>query len=445
MGESVHQFEYLQGEQGCFFMTLVSIKKQKDRDCAQIILNEFNDGSVVLENGNIQWKANWVEVSFDALTHLVKFSDKLYGLNKYRMVKQVVCQCLRDGDCGLNQFLIVLDECCKQKLSNSYKNYYFLSTLSFVVSNSFQEGGWEFSIDSVEIVISNQNFDGKFKGRDKLLRKLQWSQGENIRDFISQERGSYSNVTIKVREKSSERAAYKAGEVLDLIRGLLCFYLNPSIDYRSKLFHSLNVVGSGVLKSLHNESGSLIEDLFWWDYNYETKPAASVENEEALVEGFSWMLKKISNSKFSNELKEAFITYAKALDEREPHVAFVKIWVALESLLTENSGDQDKFIRRCACLYKNSNYHEVVLNHMKMLRNNIVHSGSESNHIRLHCQKLQKYFKSLIYFYTSEDVDTGSLQQANAFLDYFYEFDKMVKQESLYKKVMEIRSDNGLQ
>ena len=109
--------------------------------------------------------------------------------------------------------------------------------------------------------------------------------------------------------------------------------------------------------------------------------------------------------------------YARAFDEPDSNTAFVKLWSALESLVTPGVADYDKMVKRCSFLYADGEYHKQVLEHLREYRNRSVHSGIEGEDARTNCFLLQEYFRTAIHFYLGNYTYFSDLNNANEFLD----------------------------
>jgi hypothetical protein len=88
-----------------------------------------------------------------------------------------------------------------------------------------------------------------------------------------------------------------------------------------------------------------------------------------------------------------------------------------ESLVIPNGEKSDTLIRRISFLFKEKEYHELILKYLVKYRNKSVHAGDTSLDGKYHCYRLQFYFDRLVHTYLSEKFQFNDLGEANEFLD----------------------------
>lgn len=142
-----------------------------------------------------------------------------------------------------------------------------------------------------------------------------------------------------------------------------------------------------------------------------------MDKPEVVRKNSRWALRQISASSYSECLISALIRFVRAFDERDANTAFLRLWGALEALITPGQADYGKMVQRCSFLFREHDFYRQLLEHLRECRNANVHAGEESERARTHCFQLQFYFSNLIWFHLGNARYFHSLDEANFFLD----------------------------
>lgn len=231
---------------------------------------------------------------------------------------------------------------------------------------------------------------------------------------------SYCKVVVRVRAKSTSAAFHKGARALDLVRAVLCFMSNKTMEI--SLFgpapsKPLNAIRTGSIHTLHKTDGSPAETAIWHEPGFLEVTPHVFKTPAVALKNLRWAIRRLERSPYGRSVNNSLVRFVRALDERDPDVAFIRLWGALEALLTPERADYDKLVTRCAFLLRDSAYHTQVLEHLREYRNASVHAGEQSDLARTHCYQLQMYFITVAWFHIRNATYFSSHQEALAFLD----------------------------
>lgn len=212
----------------------------------------------------------------------------------------------------------------------------------------------------------------------------------------------YTTVRVTVRARCANEAYSVATERLDLIRALWNLRLNHRAwRWGGGKPQPINRIVSGPIFTVHEESGAPAEDSYWWDASY-VEPRASERLGQQLpkLRSFEAMARKgLRKSPIASLLKRVLLRYVRALDDSDMRVAFLQLWGALEELTatSERDSHQDT-VRRALVLIDDAPFHHLVLNDMRIRRNQMVHDGQDASDAERMVQQLKVYVDRLLLF-----------------------------------------------
>jgi len=138
--------------------------------------------------------------------------------------------------------------------------------------------------------------------------------------------------------------------------------------------------------------------------------------------------KKFEKHKYPDNVKDAFIRYTRALDERNWNIAFLKLWSILE-LLTDTIGiSYETTIKRTSYIYKERDYHLQILEHLRKYRNSSVHFDKDNSEMEIYLYQIKNYVEALIGFYINNRLGFESIQEAASFLNLPYDKEVLNRQ-----------------
>lgn len=230
---------------------------------------------------------------------------------------------------------------------------------------------------------------------------------------------SYAPIRVRVIERRPFAAAQKATASLDLLRGLIAMRVNFSMQWTFGASSNapINKVRTGAAHTLHLPNGEMAIDALWYEPHFAPVSLFESKDAPALFRALRHDVMSLKRCRFGHQVIASLVRYARAFDEPDPNVAFLKLWSALESLVTPGVADYEALVRRCSFLFQTAEYHQQVLEHLRAYRNASVHAGVESDEARTNCYLLQQYFRAAVRFYVGNRRHFATLEAANHFLD----------------------------
>lgn len=182
----------------------------------------------------------------------------------------------------------------------------------------------------------------------------------------------------------------------------------------------INSICLGPVHTLHLPDGRLATDTFWYEPEYlgaDNVSDISAQSKE-LSEKAAMLtdLIGIKSPEYATDLREAFIRYARILDDANWESAFVGLWSLLEFLTGITNANYDEMVRRITYLFDDHNYVRQVLNHLREHRNAAVHSRQNPTAIELHLHRLKRYVHQALHFHLQFEPSFESLTDATRFL-----------------------------
>jgi hypothetical protein len=196
----------------------------------------------------------------------------------------------------------------------------------------------------------------------------------------------YQEFAILITGHSEAMAFEKAWEQAERFRALLNFSNNfgrhkwaigvgnnPVNDFRWDLLHTI-----------HSVDRQNSEPHFWHetDFVQNTQPVDLRSSKKDPMRFIRAATKALSGNPLQEIVWQALARYNIALDRTDHSLAFRELWTVLESVTgddTYRKGAHAKIPSKIASIYRDSEYHEVVLNHLRIRRNDITHNGLGSN------------------------------------------------------------------
>lgn len=239
----------------------------------------------------------------------------------------------------------------------------------------------------------------------------------------------YTIVKVFANAPTPEVAALKALESLNYLIGLWNLFLNyqkmsPIINISNK--GPINKLILGPLHTIHLPNGKLASDNFWWSpINLQAfGPYPTNNNETKRMLHFEKLFRDKINSlpknKKLHEYKDKIIwaikEYSNALDSRDKYVAFLKLWTVLE-VMTASVGNYKKTANRASFLFEDTNFHKMVLEHLRHIRNSLVHKNDSKESIEYNLSQLKRYVEKVILMHWKMISRSHSFYKTIEFLD----------------------------
>jgi hypothetical protein len=128
--------------------------------------------------------------------------------------------------------------------------------------------------------------------------------------------------------------------------------------------------------------------------------------------------KAIRGTAVGPTLRSLLLRYGRALDERSPGTAFLRLWATLEeATATTESARYDVTIRRASFLWPDPSFRRAILNDLRCWRNSMVHEGSEPKRVYEAVEELRHFVERLILFLRANARRFDNMEQFGSFLD----------------------------
>lgn len=383
----------------------VKWKKSSGRFRPDVVLNRINKIRTVGTNGGASFQGLELEELMPALESMLQFPPISREIGKSDLVWHALTKV--PGTLTSTSVLNEINDELSRRLATSEREYVLLTSISvtpFDIPKVIRIGG-------ATLRAYQLDFPARFKSRSALIASQRLTYDATPE--------KYCRVALAIKSKSPRAAADKALDALDLQRALWCLMLNPAMQYSfgQTSTRPINVIRLGGQHTLHEKTGRLALETVWYEPSFVRADVFSIKDRHAVNKRSSWARRQIQRSKYGGALSASLLRYVRALDDRDPNSAFIKLWGALEGIASPDVALYERVVRRCAFIFKDTDYHTQVLEHLRERRNEHVHIGVESDRARTHCLQLQRYFAHTMWFHLFHADFFESLEEANQFLD----------------------------
>jgi hypothetical protein len=311
-------------------------------------------------------------------------------------------------------------------LRRERKKYHILTSLSFQYFNQLPK----LNINDVHISFLPH-----------LPRKFRIYDNENIKyDFPDFPPKNYTIVKISLQARSPYEAVEMGLVALNCVRGLWNFSIN--IRLGSRIQHGkrdpINSIRLGPLHTLHDETGKLSENIYWFENEFINKSAGSSVKDKwhYISKDFIHFRKCIKNSKSKIDINSIINYYTNALDTNDYHGAYLKLWSLLEQLTATGSTGYDKTIARTLFFYKNDKLNKEALEHLRIVRNRLIHKGESPDDIDPIIFQMKRYVERLFLFHINNLKYFFNIQEVGQYLDINYNTDTLKREIKFRKRVL---------
>ena len=387
----------------------------KQKSNPNLITEQIQNSKIVGDNNTVQFEAFNFNVFKILLYNILDFPPDISEIDARQMIYQGIMNSANKREITPKNILTELNLLEQKFLSLPFQRYVLITSISisrFIKINKIYLHN--------DIIIFENNLSEPYindKTKELLKRASSWLFSDLPKD--------YSNVRIHVSSRSIYNAANQALENVDFIRGIWNWVLNRSTTYRKTyggMQSPINRIILGPIHTLHRINGDFITPNEWW---YEPSYLGAIktynptqDDMNKLYQSQFIIRKKINKLQYLNDIKSAFIRYAKALDERDLTSSYIKLWGILEFLTNTNNGpSHDITVKRASSIYKEREFHFQVLRILKNYRNSYVHSAEETSEIETYLFRLKNYVDSLFTFHINNTFHFESIEKAAEFLD----------------------------
>lgn len=243
---------------------------------------------------------------------------------------------------------------------------------------------------------------------------------------------NYTIVKIELEARTSTEAIDLGLGKLNLIRGFWNYSVNRRLGSRiqSGKRDSINTIRLGPLHTLHNEDGSLVDNHYWFEDNYKAESANnSIRDKwEYISNEFSHFQKCFKNSIADIDLDSFVIFYSNALDTNDYNSAYLKLWTMLEQLTATGNTSYDKTISRTLFFYKDDKFNKEVLEHLRIVRNKMIHFGEIRDDIEPQLFQLKRIVERVFLFHINNLNYFKNIQEIGQYLDINWKEDSLKRE-----------------
>lgn len=380
--------------------------KKSPRFKPAVVLNRIASVRTVNPEGGASFSGFGLEDCLPALQSMLNFPDEASEVDTASLVWRGLAKV--GEDLTPSSFLAAVNTELSEKLATKERTYYLLTSIS-IDPRYFPK---TLSVTGAEIVFSPTKYPARFvKPRAELLRSHKVS--------VAAEPENYCRVIVRVKAKAEKVAVNRALRAIDLQRALWCLMGNSrmQLGFGGATLEPISAVRLGSKHTIHLEDGKPAQAGIWFEPNFTPAKLFRPDKPDVVRSNSQWALRRIQASKYGERIATALLRFVRAFDEPDANTAFLRLWSALETLTTPGQANYDRFVQRCSFLFKDTDFHRQLLEHLREYRNASVHAGEESDRARTHCFQLQLYFVNLIWFHLGNTKVFSTLEEANDFLD----------------------------
>jgi hypothetical protein len=365
------------------------------------------------------------------LGEVLKLSEEIPALERKRIVWQSLHSAAQIGRITGKSFLKEVQGLERSYLHRRPKRYVLITSISVATHND---------LPAARIGDSTVSFPRTIPAAFRRHRAgvIEMASPSLFAELPS----GYRPVRVAARSRSDDAASSKCLDALNLLRGLWNLYLNAKKGPR-KTFggqrEPVNTIVLGPVHSIHLASGRVERDIWSYEPNYcGATQVADLGHDVAPMHQFVLaMRRKLRKIPYRRCLEEAIRRYCEALDDRDWSASFLRMWQVLESATYTTKGQPHTVtVRRAAFLWDDHELHAALLDHLRELRNRLVHRGAEAQEIEYFLFRLKKYVEVVLLFHLNRAGEFPSLERAAEFLDLPNERHEMLRLATLYKKAL---------
>lgn len=367
-----------------------------------------------------------LEDMLPALQSMLEFPDVAIQTERSTLTWKAVASI--SGELTKKSFLDAINKILSAQISTREEDFHVLTSLS-IEAEKFPA---TIKIEDSTIRISGKDYPKKYSARY-----------ENIAAYrlpVPSVPKHYARVIVELRAKSPFEAMTKALRALDLLRALWNLRCNPQMEIVYNNWNPINKIRLGSIHTIHNKSGEIASDQVWFELNFAEATSFKPDHPEHLRKLTNASLKKLKNCTYSEALSSALLRYVRALDERDFTTALLHLWGAIESLTSPDIANYEQVVRRCSFIFRETEYHQQLLEHLRESRNQSIHTGDQCETARINCLQLQRYFYHLMFFHLGSTHFFKGLSEANEFLDLPRNADELKRKKEFASKALRFRS-----
>jgi hypothetical protein len=364
------------------------------------------------------------------LYNFLKVSELIPNLEKKRILNKALFECGKVGSITPDNLILEIRKFETQYFKNPLKRFVLLSYFSIprqVKIKDFKENN---KLIKFPLSLSNKFIEEANKIYDVAKHSINVEPPKY-----------YSFTKIFVYARTPIEAAKEALNFLDYFRSIWNLAINRNQNDRQSFGgppKPINRFFVGPISTLHDLNGNIAVEMWWYDSEHRT-PVSNYDPTKDLTgiyEYESFVRKRLKKITYRNKIINAIINYGRALDSINHRNTFLNLWCVLEQLtFTAPKDGYNITIDRLSFLFENREYHKVVLEQLRNLRNIFTHQNqSEDNEIlETILFQLKNYVELLIEFHLNMGFKFDNPNEALQFLNSPYNLKDIKKKLGLLK------------
>ena len=364
------------------------------------------------------------------LYNFLKVSELIPNLEKKSILNKALFECGKIGSITPANLILEIGKFETQYLKNPLKRFVLLSYFSIPRN-----------VNIKEFKESNKLIKFPHSLSIKFIKEANRIYDVAKRSINVEPPKDFSFAKIFVYARTPIEAAKEALDFLDYFRSIWNLAINRN-QYDRRSFGGppkpINKFFVGPISTLHDLNGNIAAEMWWYDSEYRT-PVSNYDPTKYLTRIYKYenfVRKRLKNITYRNKIINAIINYGRALDSVNFRNTFLNLWCILELLTFTGPGEgSKKTIARVCFLFENREYHKIVLEQLKNLRNSFTHQNqSEDNEIlETIIFQLKYYVELLIEFHLNMGFKFNNPNEALQFLNSPYNLKDIKKKLGLLK------------
>ena len=368
-------------------------------------------------SGNVSFEGFTFQKNKIVLFNFLILSDEIPDLEKGDILSKALFDCGKFGTITPDILLEKIQEYEIKYLKIQPKRFVLLSSLSVPKQTKMKS-----CKANNKLIIFSPSISNKFiKEFNEIYKIAKYSIKNKLPD-------NYIHVKTFISARTPYDAMDKAIKFYNFFRGIWNLAINRSQYLRisSGPPKPVNKFLSGPLSTLHYPSGKLAKDFWWYDleYQYPLPHFNPTKHLKWIYKYEKYVRKKLDKIKYSKILIQSITDYGIALDSINWKTTFLNLWSILERLTFTNPNEgYQTTINRVSFLCKKQNYHRIVLEQLRKLRNSFTHGNQSAENEILEniIYQLKWYVEILLEFHLKMGPKFKNSEEARNFLSLPYD------------------------
>lgn len=381
----------------------------------------------VIEGDNVSFSGGFDLVDkLAVLMSMIEFPNDIHSEVAKKLLSKSVFICSKNEKIRTNDIIIQINKRLQDYYKQPLNHYYLVTTINIKPT-----------VDIPRCVIDKCyiNFYPKIPKKFSNMRNKALSDVSSW--LISEDEKNVTFIVASIKEKNEDIAVKKILNSIDFLRGIWNLRLNPSIRFQfGRRKSQVNQVVLGALHTLHEKNGCLASNQYWYDPDYFLNDDRVDLGKVHDLFSYTKKVRRVLNVHSYRELiVKCIMMYVKALDSRNYNVVITSLWSVLESLT--NTGVNNSYkttISRTIFGLKDRQYHKAVLEHLRVTRNSIVHTGLNNGENDIHIFQLKRYVTGLLLFHLRNPLNFESIDEYSSVFDLKPDIAELLKKRKLFDK-----------